>query len=231
MSHILIVEDHTDINDILKDIIGKQHQITQAYSGTEGLRLFHELDIDLVLLDIMLPGKDGGQVLKAIRNISQVPVLMITAIGDKKTVSQYLLNGANDYITKPFDSNEVRARIHVQLRQNQSQTMTQSPQEVLYCGDISLNTISFSLKGPQGECLLRKREFDLLQLLLTHPKQVFTKEKLYELIWKDIYIPGDNTINSHLSNLRKKLKSVDHNHEYVETLWGLGVRLKEQETC
>lgn len=230
MPHILVVEDNVDINDILRDILLDQYEITQAYSGTEAIALIERDTFDLVLLDIMLPGKDGGQVLQAIRQQSQIPVLMITAIGDKKTISQYLLNGANDYITKPFDSDEVRARIHVQLRQASGKILETTCHNMTY-GQICLDPTSLTLKGPQGECLLRKREYDILCVLLQHPKQVFTKEKLYELIWNDLYIPGDNTLNAHLSNLRKRLKQVDPDQEYIETLWGLGVRLKELPLC
>lgn len=228
MAHILIVEDHEDINDILCQMLQDQHQITQAYSGTEAIRLLEGESFDLVLLDIMLPGKDGGQVLQFIRQTSQIPVLMITAIGDKKTISQYLLNGANDYITKPFDSDEVKARIHVQLRQHSTSACVGSSMCLTY-GAVTLHSDSYTLEGPQGQILLRQREYDIIRLLLEHPKHVFTKEKLYEMIWQDMYIPGDNTLNAHLSNLRKKLKTVDPDQEYVETLWGLGVRLKEMD--
>lgn len=214
-----------DINTILKGLLEEDFQVIQAYSGTEGLLVFEQEQPDLVLLDIMLPGRDGGQVLEAIRQVSQVPVVMITAIGDKKTVADYLLKGANDYITKPFDGDEVRARIQVQLRQSIGNPLSNQISQKF--GRIELDSQAYCVLGPSGHVNLRKREYEILQLLLEHPKQIFTKEKLFELVWQDLYMPGDNTLNAHLSNLRKKLKEADPDHEYIETIWGLGVRLKE----
>ena len=222
MNHVLIIEDNNDINQILFDLLSDEYQITQAYSGTEGLLYFQQSHFDLILLDIMLPGKDGHQVLKEIRSVSQIPVLMLTAISDKKTVAQYLLDGANDYITKPFDYDEVRARVKVHLRQSQINSPT-----CLTYHQLELHPEDYSVKTSSTSVQLRKIEFDILHLLFEHPKQIYTKENLYEIIWQEPYIPGDNILNTHLSNIRKKLRQLDPDHEYIETIWGLGIRLKE----
>jgi len=103
MARILIIEDNNEIQEILKTLLYKEHEVIQAFSGTEGMIRFEQGGIDLILLDIMLPGKNGDQVLKAVRKDSSVPVIMLTALSDKKLISQYLLDGANDYIVKPFD--------------------------------------------------------------------------------------------------------------------------------
>ena len=118
MARILVIEDNSDIQEILRTLLTEEHEVIQAFSGTEGIMRFDQGGIDLVLLDIMLPGKNGDQVLKAIREQSQTPVIMLTALSDKKLISQYLLDGANDYIVKPFDLDEVFARVTVQLRQS-----------------------------------------------------------------------------------------------------------------
>ena len=118
MARILQIEDNEDIQNILFNLFSEEHEIIQAYSGTEGELLFQSQEIDLVLLDIMLPGKGGEEVLKFIRQRSSVPVIMLTALGDKHLISQYLLDGANDYIVKPFDLEEVYARVSVQLREH-----------------------------------------------------------------------------------------------------------------
>ena len=118
MARILVIEDNSDIQEILRTLLTEEHEVIQAFSGTEGIMLFDQGGIELVLLDIMLPGKNGDQVLKAIREQSQTPVIMLTALSDKKLISQYLLDGANDYIVKPFDLDEVFARVTVQLRQS-----------------------------------------------------------------------------------------------------------------
>ncbi len=229
MASILVVEDNNEIQEILRTLLAEEHEVIQAFSGTEGIMQFDKGGIDLVLLDIMLPGKNGDQVLQAIRQTSQTPVIMLTALGDKKLISQYLLDGANDYIVKPFDLDEVFARVTVQLRQNaehQSENSRKTENLLLNLKNIQFDADSFEISSTTETIRLAKKECQILQMLLQHPKKIFTKEELYELIWEESYLPGDNTLNTHLSNLRKKLNQLDSNHEYIETIWGVGVRLK-----
>lgn len=229
MARILIVEDNNEIQEILRTLLSEEHEVIQAFSGTEGMIRFEQGDIDLILLDIMLPGKNGDQVLKAIRQDSSVPVIMLTALSDKKLISQYLLDGANDYIVKPFDLDEVFARVTVQLRQKsdkQAAEMEHPDKLIHQLKNIQFDADSFEIKNSQETIRLAKKECLILQTLLRHPKKIFTKEELYELVWEDTYLPGDNTLNTHLSNLRKKLSQLDQEQEYIETIWGVGVRLK-----
>lgn len=232
MARILIVEDNNEIQEILRTLLSEEHEVIQAFSGTEGMIRFEQGDIDLILLDIMLPGKNGDQVLKAIRQDSSVPVIMLTALSDKKLISQYLLDGANDYIVKPFDLDEVFARVTVQLRQNsdkQAAEIEHPDKLIQQLKNIQFDADSFEIKNSQETIRLAKKECLILQTLLRHPKKIFTKEELYELVWEDTYLPGDNTLNTHLSNLRKKLSQLDPEQEYIETIWGVGVRLKGDE--
>ena len=225
MARILLIEDNNDIQEILYSLLSEDHEVLQAFSGTEGLRLFQQESIDLVLLDIMLPGKNGDQVLEEIRLQSQVPVIMMTALGDKHLISQYLLAGANDYIVKPFNLDEVAARVTVQLRGSQ-QSQSKPAGETLI-KNIRLLLDTFEIASGDQSMRLGKKEFQIFQTLLAHPKKIFTKEELYESVWEETYLPGDNTLNAHLSNLRKKLAQLDSSTDYIETIWGLGVRLKE----
>lgn len=232
MARILIIEDNNEIQEILKTLLSKEHGVIQAFSGTEGMIRFEQGGIDLILLDIMLPGKNGDQVLKAVRKDSSVPVIMLTALSDKKLISQYLLDGANDYIVKPFDLDEVFARVTVQLRQNSDKQPVEieNPDKLIQqLKNIQFDADSFEIKNSQETIRLAKKECLILQTLLGHPKKIFTKEELYELVWEDTYLPGDNTLNTHLSNLRKKLSQLDPEQEYIETIWGVGVRLKGDE--
>lgn len=232
MARILIVEDNNEIQEILRTLLSEEHEVIQAFSGTEGMMRFEQGDIDLILLDIMLPGKNGDQVLKAVRKDSSVPVIMLTALSDKKLISQYLLDGANDYIVKPFDLDEVFARVTVQLRQNSDKQAAEieNPDKLIQqLKNIQFDADSFEIKNSQETIRLAKKECLILQTLLGHPKKIFTKEELYELVWEDTYLPGDNTLNTHLSNLRKKLNQLDPEQEYIETIWGVGVRLKGDE--
>ena len=232
MARILIVEDNNEIQEILRTLLSEEHEVIQAFSGTEGMIRFEQGNIDLILLDIMLPGKNGDQVLKAVRKDSSVPVIMLTALSDKKLISQYLLDGANDYIVKPFDLDEVFARVTVQLRQNSDKQATEieHPDKLIQqLKNIQFDVDSYEIKNSQETIRLAKKECLILQTLLGHPKKIFTKEELYELVWEDTYLPGDNTLNTHLSNLRKKLSQLDPEQEYIETIWGVGVRLKGDE--
>ena len=224
MARILQIEDNEDIQNILFNLFSEEHEIIQAYSGTEGELLFQTQEIDLVLLDIMLPGKGGKEVLKFIRQRSAVPVIMLTALGDKHLISQYLLDGANDYIVKPFDLEEVYARVSVQLREHNHPSSTTD--NIYQVKNITINPDSFEVSC-QGQVIrLGKKEFQIFHTLLENPKKIFTKEDLYETVWGAPYLSGDNTLNAQLSNLRKKLAQVDGSTEYIETIWGLGVRLK-----
>lgn len=224
MANILIIEDNNDIHELLKDLFQAEHRVYSAYSGTEGLLVFAQQKIDLVLLDIMLPGKNGDQVLAEIRKSSQIPVVMLTALGEKSLVSQYLLNGANDYIVKPFNLDEVFARVTVQLRSHFSRDQIDEIQRVK---NIRLLPDTFEVVKGDNRVRLGRKEYHILQTLLCHPKKIYTKEELFELVWEEPYLPGDNTLNTHLSNLRKKLAQLDPTEEYIETIWGLGVRIKE----
>ena len=232
MARILIIEDNNEIQEILRTLLSEEHEVIQAFSGTEGMIRFEQGAIDLILLDIMLPGKNGDQVLKLIRQDSSVPIIMLTALSDKKLISQYLLDGANDYIVKPFDLDEVFARVMVQLRQNSDKQPAEieHPDKLIQkLKNIQFDANSFEIKNSQETIRLAKKECLILQTLLKHPKKIFTKEELYELIWEDTYLPGDNTLNTHLSNLRKKLSQLDPEKEYIEIIWGVGVRFKGDE--
>ena len=228
MARILQIEDNEDIQNILFNLFSEEHEIIQAYSGTEGELLFQSQEIDLVLLDIMLPGKGGEEVLKFIRQRSSVPVIMLTALGDKHLISQYLLDGANDYIVKPFDLEEVYARVSVQLREHRKGSS--ATDNIYQVKNIKINPDSFEVSCNGKTIRLGKKEFQILYTLLQNPKKIFTKEDLYETVWEAPYLSGDNTLNAQLSNIRKKLAQVDESSEYIETIWGLGVRLKGDDS-
>ena len=153
---------------------------------------------------------------------------MLTALGDKHLISQYLLDGANDYIVKPFDLEEVYARVSVQLRERIKGSSTTD--NIYQVKNIKINPDSFEVSGNGKTIRLGKKEFQIFHTLLQNPKKIFTKEDLYETVWEAPYLSGDNTLNAQLSNLRKKLAQVDGSSEYIETIWGLGVRLKGDDS-
>ncbi|WP_412989663.1 response regulator transcription factor [Pediococcus siamensis] len=221
MKTILIVEDNDEMQQLLQKVLANNYQIRSAYSGTEGLLLFKESTVDLVVLDRMLPGKSGDEVLKEIRTQSQVPIIILTALDARADVAKLLLAGANDYVTKPFDIEELQARIRVQLRDH---VKTSVPAATRY-KNINLLPATFSISNGDETELLKKKEFEILQTLFTHPKQIFTKEQLYQTVWHEAYYDDDNTMNVHLSHLRKILQKLDPQNDYIETVWGIGVKL------
>lgn len=246
MPNILIAEDDININNLLCEVLMKAgYTCEQAFSGTEAKLLLNikEKDYTLVLLDLMLPGASGEEVLKEIRKHGRLPVIVLTAkdsIDDKIGV---LTDGADDYITKPFEIREVLARIQVQLRHIEVETKgeTEAETEVktkagiqkgqgsgrLEFRDMVLTRSTFEVSiGGRVLPKITKQEFAILELLLKNPKQVFSKEDIFEYAWDEPYMGETKTLDVHISNIRKKIKTVTPD-EYIETIWGIGYRLHE----
>lgn len=221
MKSILIVEDNSEMQDLLKRVLGSHYQIISAYSGTEALLRFKQKPLDLILLDRMLPGISGDDVLVELRQQTNVPIIILTALNDRTDVAKLLLTGANDYIIKPFVIEELQARISVQLRDHSDN----ETQKTFQYKNIKLLADTFSISNGYQTKLLKKKEFEILRALFEHPKKVFSKDQLYQSVWHAEYFDDDNTINVHLSNLRKVLQQMDPENDYIETIWGIGVRL------
>ncbi|BAP86306.1 two-component response regulator [Paucilactobacillus hokkaidonensis JCM 18461] len=221
MKSILVVEDNDEMQQLLKKVLGNHYCIITAYSGTEALLLFKQKIPDLILLDRMLPGMSGDDVLNELREKTKTPIIILTALNTRTDVAKLLLAGANDYIVKPFDIEELQARIKVQLRDH----LDNDKQKVFQYKNISLLVDTFSISNGTETKSLKKKEFEILQTLFTHQKKVFTKDQLYRLVWNAEYFDDDNTMNVHLSNLRKILEQMDPENNYIETVWGIGVKL------
>ena len=254
MPNILIVEDDININNLLCEVLVKAgYMCEQAFSGTEAKLLLNikENAYTLVLLDLMLPGASGEEVLKEIRKKGKLQVIVLTAkdsIDDKIGV---LTDGADDYITKPFEIREVLARIQVQLRHIEAETKSEAEVETeaetqvetevktkagiqkgqgsgrLEFRDMVLTRSTFEVSiGGRVLPKITKQEFAILELLLKNPKQVFSKEDIFEYAWDEPYMGETKTLDVHISNIRKKIKNVTPD-EYIETIWGIGYRLHE----
>ncbi|WP_321387457.1 response regulator transcription factor [uncultured Enterococcus sp.] len=226
MKHVLIVEDDENICQLLRHLFQEKYRLTIVQSGTEAVIQISEQLFDLVILDLMLPGVTGESVLKMIKKESTVPVIIMTAVNDKKKTVELLKEGAADYVTKPFDIDELEARVEVQLRNSLGNT----PQvEVLTFKHLSLNVENYEVSVQNEKIDISHKEYQLLELLLSYPSKIYSKANLYERIWGDSYIGGENTVNVHISTLRKKLKEADPENEYIETVWGMGIRLAKGE--
>ncbi len=221
MEKILIVEDDNNINQMVYETFTKAgYSCTSAFSGTEALLRAESGEFGLIILDLMLPGMSGDEVLKNIRKKSSVPVIVLSAKDELDTKVDLLTLGANDYMTKPFELKELEARALVQLRDNKTGHSG---------GIIEFKQLKYDIQKKQvsisGENIpLTVHELKIMELLLRHPGQVFSKNEIYEYAWDDYYIGEDKTINVHISNIRQKIKNVTDT-EYIETVWGLGFKL------
>lgn len=223
METIAIIEDDIYIGDMLTEILERKgYCVIRAYSGTEAIYLLSQNRADLVLLDLMLPGMSGEEILTHIKNI---PVIVLSAKVDVHDKVKLLLSGAVDYITKPFNTDELLARITVHLRK----TVIKSDKQYLCVGDLILDTVSLSLNVCNENVKLTRTEFAILKLLMENPKQVIAKSVLLDRIGFDTPDCTERSLKQHISNLRKKLQDVG-GKDYIETVWGIGFKLAEQKS-
>ena len=220
MANIMIVEDDVTIHDMMKEYLGiKQESCVSAYSGTEALLQLQHNEIDIILLDLMLPGINGEDLIEKIKE--QYPGIAVIVISAKNNLADKidLFNkGADDYLCKPFALEELYARIQVQLRN----TSKSSFKEEITYKEMRLLNDQRTLIIKQEKIILTRHEFRIMELLMSHPKQAFTKKEIYEYAWEDFYAADDKTINVHISNIRNKCNP----HEVIETIWGIGFKIK-----
>ncbi len=224
LAKILVIEDDADINRLLCRYLTKEHyQVISAYSGTEARLQFKLETFDLILLDLMLPGVAGEELITEIRGQSPIPIMVISAKTALEDKVKALRTGADDYIVKPFEREEILARVAALLRRSNLQTPTEVANNYHF-KELTLNPLSREIAVKGNLISLTAYEFDILQLLLQYPDKVFTKEQLYQDIWKTGYYGEDNTINVHMSNIRKKIKEFDDT-SYIKTIWGIGFKM------
>lgn len=223
MKTIAIIDDDIHIGDMLTEVLTREgYSVLRAYSGTEALYLLSQNKPDLVLLDLMLPGLSGEEVLPHVENI---PVIVLSAKVDVQDKVNLLLGGAADYMTKPFNIEELLARITVQLRKTEKQNDAQC----LCVGDLALDLTSLSLTVQGENVKLTRTEFAILKLLMENPKQVIAKSVLLDRISLDTPDCTERSLKQHISNLRRKLQDVN-GVDYIETVWGIGFKLAEQKS-
>ncbi|WP_297212949.1 response regulator transcription factor [uncultured Flavonifractor sp.] len=222
--HILVVEDDPDINKLLCRILtGAGYDCRPAYSGSEAALWTGQYDYDLILLDLMLPGLTGEELIAQLRQRKTMPILVLSAKAGLEDRVNVLRLGADDFIPKPFDNAEVLARVEAQLRRYR-QFDRAAGGSILTHGDLVLDKESVTVTAAGKPVAVTAREFHILTLLMEHPKKVFTREQLYQQVWEGTYMGDDNTVNVHISNLRAKLAKASPT-EYIKTVWGIGFKM------
>ncbi len=225
---ILIIEDDQDINGLIYRILTKEgYNVTQAFSGSEGRLCIELYDYDAVLIDLMLPGISGEDIIKKIREEKFMPIIVISAKTSQIDKVNALKIGADDFISKPFNIEELLARLEAQLRRYKKFPKEKFEEEVvLRYKEIELDKEKLEVKV-KGELIpLTAKELSILKLLLENPNKVFTKANLFESVWNEEFLGDDNTINVHISNIRSKINKIDKENDYIKTIWGIGFKLQ-----
>lgn len=221
MYTVAVIDDDVYIGNMLEEVLTKEgYQVLRAYSGTEALLLLEQRQADVILLDLMLPGLSGEEILPKLK---EIPVIVISAKIDVEDKVKVLLEGAADYLTKPFDTKELLARITVQLRKRD----TSSGGRELVFQELHLDTLSHEAHIGEETVRLTKTEYAILKLLMQNSRQVIPKSVLLERISEDTPDCMESSLKVHVSNLRKKLREAG-GKDYIEAVWGIGFKLREE---
>lgn len=228
---ILLIEDDTEISDMLKNFLMTENfEVITAYDGESACEKFYVDTYSLVLLDLMIPKKNGMEVMKVIRENSTVPIIILSAKDTDSDKTLGLSLGADDYVTKPFSVTEMLARIKANIRRNtQYAASAEKEESVITKGALTMNCNQFSVLKNGEQIELTAKEFEILKLLMKNPKKVYTKEQIYALVWNDVYVGDENAVNVHISRLRNKIEDNPRNPQYVVTVWGIGYKLGDVE--
>lgn len=228
MYNILICDDEQDIINALKIYLSNpEYSFFEAVNGRAAVEAVEANEIHLILMDIMMPGMDGISAMVKIREISNVPVILLTAKSEDADKIMGLNSGADDYITKPFNPNEVVARVRSQLRRYTQLGSSSPVNTVITIGGLELNDTE-KLVSLDGEPLsLRPKEYDILKLLMGNPGKVFSTKDIYRLVWKDSPVGSENTVAVHIRHLREKIEINPNEPRYLKVIWGQGYKIEK----
>lgn len=227
--NILLAEDDKDIRDLISlHLSTEDFEVFFAEDGRKAIEIFENNSIDLAILDVMMPYFDGFEVLKHIRQDSEIPVIFLTARGDDTDKILGLGLGADDYMVKPFSPVELKARIHAQLRRYYKYSPGKK-QNIIKLGYLTLDKESCQIFKGDTLLELNAKEFKILELLIENPGKVYTKKKIYELVWDDTYYGDDNTIMVHMSHIREKIEEDSKKPTYLKTIRGIGYKMERIE--
>lgn len=230
MYRILVCDDEKDIVSALRIYLESEgYEVLEAYNGKEAVALTAEQEIHLVLMDIMMPVMDGITAMVKIREISNVPVILLTAKSEDTDKVLGLTVGADDYITKPFNPVELQARVKSQLRRYMMLGGGKPENDFLTIGGIELDDKSKEVTLDGELVALTRTEYDILKLLLEHRGQVFSPAQIYQKVWKDVAYGTENTVAVHIRHLREKLEYDPANPRYLKVVWGRGYKIEDEK--
>lgn len=226
MEKVLLIEDDADIREMLIDYLsGDGYEIT-AYADGVSVGVFTDItDYSLALVDLMLPKSNGFELIKKIREISTIPIIIITAKNNDHDKARGLSMGADDYVTKPFSIVELSARIKANIRRVAIYDVQTPTENVIHLKDLQIDLSAHIVKRGTDFIDLTRTEFDILVYLSKNRNRALSKESIYQKIWKEPYYGNENVLNTHMNRLRNKLKNGDS--EYIKTLWGIGYKIME----
>ena len=225
---ILMVDDDKEIADLVEiHLKGEGYQVYKAYNGKEALEIFDAEEIDLAILDIMMPGMDGNEVCAKIRQTSTIPIIMLSAKDSESDKVSGLVNGADDYVTKPFNTSELIARVNSQLRRYHSFGGVESKtSDVVNIENLWMDKRLHEVKAYGNPVKLTPIEFDILFLMASHPNKVFSTDEIFERVWKEKSFEMSNTVMVHIRRLREKIESGSDKSKIIKTVWGVGYKIE-----
>ncbi|MFU1796418.1 response regulator transcription factor [Paenibacillus azoreducens] len=227
---VLVADDEKEIRDLVKKYLERElYQVDTAVDGEEALRLFENHKYDLILLDLMMPGIDGIEVCRRLRNLTNIPILMLTAKDQEIDKVLGLGIGADDYMTKPFSINELVARIKAHLRRflvlgSEADSAPDFEESLIRFKGLTIDLKKYSAATEGEEIALTAKEFELLKFFAAHPEQVFTKTQIFRQVWGSAYLEDDNTVMVHIRKLRKKIEADPSDPKWIQTVWGIGYK-------
>lgn len=227
MKKILIAEDDREINRLICEFLSSQGcETLSALNGLDAVRIVREEEgLSLLILDLMLPFRSGDMVLQKIREFSDIPVIVLSAKSDTRSKIDLIRMGADDYITKPFDLDELLVRVEAVLRRYSGGAGKVTEKRVLTYKNLTLDVTAGTAEVCGASLALTGKEFAILELMLENPAKLWSKANLFESVWGENYLTDESTVKVHMSNIRTKLKKLDPDSEYIETVWGMGYRL------
>ena len=232
MHKILVVEDDLEINRLVSEHLSREgYEVDRAFNGLEAFQRLSSGDFQMVILDVMMPVADGYEVLQKIRTMGNIPVLILSAKCGESDKIIGLGLGADDYMTKPFSMGELTARVKAQLRRYikfSAETEADKKALVIKHLDIEMDMDSFEVKAGGRLIALTAKEFEILKLFMQNPRKVFTKTQLFRSVWGENYLNDENTVMVHIRRLREKIEQDPSNPRYIQTVWGIGYKLKEE---